>query len=99
MGMNAADFIHPYPELLERYGTPLEVTTGASRVVVLFQDVAVKIPKAGNREEGLAANREEHRWGTIGHPALCPVIDAHPDSEWIAMPRCRIMTEEELEGG
>ena len=76
----------------------LEVKHGASRVVILTKNYAIKLPTWKHYRlflHGLLANMQEGTWGEVGYEGFAPVIRSNPLGFYVVMKRAREMTMEE----
>jgi hypothetical protein len=74
--------------------------TGCTRIVLLTQRYAIKLPNFLNGWRlfltGLLANMQERQFVATGWPELCPVLFSLPGGWLVVMPCVRVMNEDEF---
>lgn len=78
----------------------MEIKRGATRLVILAWQWAIKIPSFAEWRlflHGLLANMQERLWGQTGFPELCPVVFSIPGGWLVVMRRTQPLTDEDWE--
>lgn len=73
-----------------------EIAYGATRVVWLLGNVAIKLPRPQSWKNfllGLIANMQEREFSLAGWPELCPVLWSVPGGWLVVMRRAAPMSE------
>lgn len=75
--------------------------TGCTRIVILTQKYAIKVPNFRDDWprlfcKGICANMQEVNFASTGWPELCPVLFSLPWGLMLVMPRLNLLTDDEF---